>query len=123
MRVLEDLEPKKVFSYFETLCYIPRPSGQMKLVSDYVRTFARSKELECHQDALGNVIVIAPASEGYENAPAVILQGHLDMVAEKEPDCPIDMKREGVRVCLDGDRIFAKGTTLGGDDGEEPLIQ
>lgn len=117
MYILKGLEPKKVFSYFEDICYIPHPSGHTKALSDYVCYFARAHSLEYHQDALNNVIIIAPATKGYEDAPAVILQGHLDMVAEKDADCPIDMEREGLRLAVDGDRIFAKGTTLGGDDG------
>lgn len=117
MRVLEALEPKKVFSFFEDICRIPHPSMHTKAISDYVASFARSRGLEYVQDEINNVTIFLPASEGYEDVPAVILQGHLDMVAEKEPSCTLDMKKEGLDLCLDGDRIFARGTTLGGDDG------
>lgn len=117
MRVLEQLQPQKVFYYFEELCRIPHPSGSTKAISDYCAAFAKERGLEYYQDSLNNVIIIQPASPGYEKSPAVILQGHLDMVAEKDPDSPIDFTRDGLDLRLDGDAIFAKGTTLGGDDG------
>ena len=79
--------------------------------------FGKKLGLEWYQDAANNVILIAPATAGYEDAPAVILQGHLDMVCEKEPDCAKDMDAEGLDLFVDGDVIGAKGTTLGSDDG------
>ncbi len=117
MRVLEHLEPKKVFYYFEEICGIPHPSYKEQKISDYLVDFAREHRLEYIQDELGNVIMIAPATTGYEDAPAVILQGHMDMVCEKEPGCDIDFETEGLRLVVEGDCIRAEGTTLGGDDG------
>ena len=117
MQILEHLEPKKVFSFFEALCAIPHGSRNTRAVSDWCVAFARERGLEYYQDGSNNVILIKPAAPGYEAAPAVILQGHLDMVCEKAPDCAKDMDTEGLDLAVDGDYIYAKGTTLGGDDG------
>lgn len=117
MRVLENLEPKNVFRFFEELTQIPRPSHQEKAVSDYLVRFAKDRGLEVHQDALYNVIIIKEASEGYEDAEPIILQGHMDMVCETAPGCTKDMSREGLDLAVNGDYISAEGTTLGGDDG------
>ena len=117
MGVLSDLEPKRVFEIFEELCAIPHGSTHTKAISDWCVEFGKKLGLEWYQDAANNVILIAPATAGYEDAPAVILQGHLDMVCEKAPDCGKDMTREGLDLAIDGDFVYAKGTTLGGDDG------
>ena len=117
MRVLEHLEPKAVFHYFEDLTQIPRPSGNTKAVSDYCVAFAKAHGLRCIQDSVNNVIIFKPASAGYEAAPAVMLQGHLDMVAEKDPDSPVNPAVQPLELHIDGDSIYARGTTLGGDDG------
>ncbi len=114
---LENLEPAGVFSCFESLCAIPHGSGNTKAISDYLVKFARDLGYECIQDSLNNVIIFAPATAGYEDRPPVIIQGHMDMVCEKDADCPIDMEKEGLDVTHDGNFVFAKGTTLGGDDG------
>ena len=79
--------------------------------------FAKERELEAYQDAYNNVVIIKEATDGYENAEPIILQGHLDMVCEKENDTEIDFENEGLRLFIDGDFVKAKGTTLGGDDG------
>lgn len=117
MRVLENLEPKNVFHFFEDLTQIPRPSHHEKAVSDYLMNFAKERGLECYQDDIYNVIIIKEASEGYEDEEPIILQGHMDMVCEKVPGCEKDMEKEGLDLEIDGDYIRAKGTTLGGDDG------
>ncbi len=117
MGVLSALEPKKVFEYFEEICNIPHGSGNVDKISDYLVKFAKDRNLFCIQDELKNVIIIKEATKGYENEPAVILQGHMDMVAVKKPDLDMDMKTEGLRVAVDGDLVYAKGTSLGGDDG------
>lgn len=117
MSELKNLEPKKVFHFFEEICGIPHGSGNITQISDYLAEFARRRNLFCIQDRLKNIIIVKPATAGYEEEPAVILQGHMDMVAVKKPDCDIDMRTEGLRVKTDGDRIFAEGTSLGGDDG------
>ncbi len=117
MAVLDTLTPQRVFYYFEELCGIPHGSGNTKAVSDYCMAFARRHGLEAEQDAYNNVLIRKPGSAGYENHPPVILQGHLDMVCEKEPGSPIDFTRDGLELFIDGDWIGARGTTLGGDDG------
>lgn len=118
MAVLADLDPKEVFRWFEALSAIPRGSGHTEAVSAWCADLARERGLEVHQDPAGNVVIAAPASPGYEGAAGLILQGHLDMVCEKDADASIDMEREGLRLIVeDGDLIRAEGTTLGADDG------
>lgn len=117
MSVLDKLEPNKVFRYFEQLCAIPHGSRNTKAVSDWCVAFARERGLEHYQDAFHNVIIIQEATPGYEAAEPVILQGHLDMVCEKEPGCSKDMEREGLDLAVEDGFVFARGTTLGGDDG------
>lgn len=114
---LAGLEPGSVFGYFEEICAIPHGSRNTKAVSDYVVDFAKAHGLRYVQDEMNNVIVYGPGTCGLENHPTVILQGHLDMVCEKDSDCPIDMATQGLDVTHDGQFVFAKGTTLGGDDG------
>ncbi|MBE6004340.1 MAG: aminoacyl-histidine dipeptidase [Lachnospiraceae bacterium] len=117
MGVLTNLEPKEVFNYFEEICGIPHGSGNTQAISDHLVKFAIEHELRYRQDEAGNVVIFKPATKGYENAGTVMLQGHMDMVAEQEPDCMKDMMKEGLDLFVDGDVIGAKGTTLGGDDG------
>ena len=114
---LQGLQPASVFAYFEKLCSIPHGSGNTKLISDYLVSFAKEQGLAYEQDHLNNVIIYCPGTCGYEDKSPVILQGHMDMVCEKDADCPIDMEREGLDVTHDGQWVYAKGTTLGGDNG------
>lgn len=115
--MLENTEPERVFHFFEEISSIPRSSGNTKAVGDYCVRFAKEHNLEVVRDELGNVIIKKKASEGFENHPPVILQGHLDMVCEKESDLEFDFTRDGLRLRLDGDLLSAEGTTLGADDG------
>ena len=117
MMVLENLYPDRVFYYFEKLAAIPHGSGNTKEISDFLVQFAIEHQLIWRQDACNNVIMIKEATKGYEEAEPVILQGHMDMVCEKENDCEIDFQKDGLRLYTDGDFVRAKGTTLGGDDG------
>ena len=114
---LSGLEPQAVFAYFEKLCSIPHGSGNTKLISDYLVSFARENGIQYIQDDLNNVILFTPGTCGYEDHPAVIIQGHMDMVCEKDADCPIDMEQQGLDITHDGQWVFANGTTLGGDNG------
>ena len=114
---LSGLQPQSVFAYFEKLCSIPHGSGNTKAISDYLVSFAQEKGLRYVQDTLNNVIIFAPGTCGYEEHAPVILQGHMDMVCEKDDDCPLDMERDGLDIDHDNEWIFAKGTTLGGDNG------
>ena len=117
MAVLNHLEPQRVFRFFEELCAIPHGSGNTKAVSDWLVDFAKARGLRYVQDQLNNVVIFRDATPGYESAEPVILQGHMDMVCEKEPGCAKDMAAEGLDLVLEGDTVSARGTTLGGDDG------
>ena len=114
---LAGLEPKAVFGYFEKICSIPHGSRNTKMISDYLVEFAREQGLAYIQDENNNVILFQEGTCGMEDHEPVILQGHMDMVCEKDADCPIDMATQGLDVTHDGQSVFAKGTTLGGDDG------
>lgn len=109
MSVLDHLEPSSVFRFFEELCAIPHGSRNTKAVSDWCVEFARKRGLEHYQDGANNVIIIGESAPGYEDAPPVILQGHLDMVCEREPGCGKDMAREGLDLAVDGDFVYARG--------------
>lgn len=117
MRILENLEPQNVFYYFEEICKIPHGSGHTRQISDYLKAFADEHGLYCRQDELNNIIMIKEASKGYEDHAPVLLQGHMDMVAVKDADCTLDMTKDGLQLEILGDRLSAKGTSLGGDDG------
>ena len=117
MRVLENLQPERVFYHFEEIAKIPHGSGNTKQISDYLVAFAKEHNLEHYQDEINNVIIIKEATEGYENAEAVIIQGHMDMVCEKESDCNIDFEKDGLDLYVEDGFVKARGTTLGGDDG------
>ena len=114
---LAGLEPASVFAYFEKICSIPHGSRNTKLISDYLVSFAQEQGIRYEQDELNNVIFFQEGTCGYEDHAPVILQGHMDMVCEKDADCPIDMDTQGLDITHDGNYIFANGTTLGGDDG------
>ncbi|MDO4286955.1 MAG: aminoacyl-histidine dipeptidase [Eubacteriales bacterium] len=117
MSVLTGLQPSKVLDIFEQLCAIPHGSRNTKAISDFCVRFAQERGLRWIQDDSNNVIVFAPATAGMEHAQPIMIQGHLDMVCEKAPDCDIDMQTQGLRLKTDGEWIWADGTTLGGDDG------
>ena len=113
---LAGLQPASVFGYFEKLCSMPHGSGNTKIISDYLVSFAQEQGIRYIQDNLNNVIFFQEGTCGYEDHAPVVLQGHMDMVCEKDDDCPIDMDREGLDIAHDGQCVYAKGTTLGGDN-------
>lgn len=117
MMTFENIYPERVFYYFGELAKIPHGSRNTKEISDYLVQFANNHELFSIQDEMNNVIIIKEASSGYENATPVIIQGHMDMVCEKENGCTIDFTKDGLDLYIDGDFLKARGTTLGGDDG------
>ncbi len=117
MSVLGKIQPENVFRYFEEISRIPRGSYHTKAIADYLEAFAKGHSLTYYRDGADNVILIKEASDGYGDAPAVILQGHTDMVCEKEADCTTDFEHEGLDLYVDGDYLKARGTTLGADDG------
>ena len=116
-RVLEGLEPKRVFYYFEEISKIPRCSYNEEKISDYLANFGRELGLETIQDKYLNVIIKKPATKGYENSPTVILQGHMDMVCEKDEGLDHDFTKDPIKLKVEGDYIKAHGTTLGADNG------
>ncbi|MBR1865852.1 MAG: aminoacyl-histidine dipeptidase [Lachnospiraceae bacterium] len=117
MSVLSGLEPERVFYYFEKICGIPHGSYHEKAISDYLVDFAKEHGRTVYQDDLYNVIMLVEASEGYEGEEPLILQGHMDMVCEKTAAATLDMEKEGLCLETDGTYVYAKDTTLGGDDG------
>ncbi|MBK1811366.1 aminoacyl-histidine dipeptidase [Clostridium sp. YIM B02505] len=117
MGVLSHLEPKDVFCYFEEISQIPRGSGNEKEISDYLVNFAKSHGLDVIQDSSLNVIIKKPGTKGYENAPTVIIQGHMDMVCEKNKGTEHDFEKDPLKLRIEGDNVFATGTTLGADNG------
>jgi dipeptidase D len=117
MMVLGNLYPQRVFYFFEQMAGIPHGSRNTKAISDYLAAFAKERSLEYYQDEANNIVIIKEATDGYGDAEPIIIQGHMDMVCEKENDCDIDFEKEGLRLYVDGDFVKAEGTTLGGDDG------
>lgn len=117
MKILQNIQPNGVFKYFEEISNIPRGSGNEKEISDYLVKFAKDLGLEVIQDEALNIIIKKPASKGYENAPIVILQGHMDMVCEKNNATVHDFIKDPIKLVVKGDDIYADGTTLGADNG------
>lgn len=117
MGVLTNYEPKNVLKFFEDICSIPHGSYNVGQISDYLTKFATDRGLKVRQDETKNVIIWKDGTEGYEDSAPVIIQGHMDMVAVKEPGCDKNLETEGLDVRVDGDLVSAEGTSLGGDDG------
>lgn len=117
MRKLARLKPERVFYYFEEISAIPRGSGNCKRIADYVENFAKEHSLAVMRDKADNVIIFKQASKGYEEKDAIIIQGHLDMVCQKDASYKIDFEEDGLSLYVDGDYIKADGTTLGADNG------
>lgn len=114
---INELKPSKVFAFFEMLSSVPHGSDNIALISELCCDFAKQRNLEYIQDEVGNVIIFKPATKDYEDHEPVIIQGHMDMVAVKTPDCDIDLLNDGLRLKTDGEWLWADGTSLGGDDG------
>src|SRR6478735_536010 len=117
MAVLDALEPQEVLGHFETLCSYPRGSENEKQVADWVVAFAQERGLTAFQDDRHCVVVRKPGQGGLENAPTLILHGHLDMVCAKNEGVEIDFLNEPIKLVVDGDFIKADGTSLGADNG------
>ena len=92
--VLENLEPKEVFRFFEEICQVPHGTFDTKRISDYCVAFAKERGLACIQDETNNIIISKPGTVGYENSEPVIIQGHMDMVCEKRPESNHDFKKD-----------------------------
>ena len=114
---IEKLYPEKVFHYFAEISKIPRASKKEKEISDWLVKFAKERKLKVIQDEHYNVIIKKKATEGYEDFSPLILQGHMDMVWEKNKDTEFDFSTQGIELVIDGDFLKANGTTLGADNG------
>ena len=114
---IEKLYPEKVFHYFSEISKIPRASKKEKEISDWLVKFAKEEKLKIIQDEHYNVIIKKKATEGYEDFSPLILQGHMDMVWEKNKDTEFDFSTQGIELVIDGDFLKANGTTLGADNG------
>lgn len=117
MDKLAGLTPEMVFRYFEEMCAVPRGSGFTDKIADYCENFAKGEGLRYVRDSANNVIIFKSATPGYENAAPIILQGHLDIVWQKDADLEINFETDGLTIDCDGEYVFAKGTTLGADNG------
>ncbi|WP_297089846.1 aminoacyl-histidine dipeptidase [uncultured Draconibacterium sp.] len=117
MKTLEQLTPQPLFSYFEEICQVPRPSKKEEKIRQYLLDFAKAHELEVVCDKIGNVVIKKPASKGMENAPTVILQTHMDMVCEKNSDKIFDFDNDAIEPLVVNGWVKANGTTLGADCG------
>ena len=116
-RILAGYEPASVLSFFEDICAIPHVSGDEKAITDYIEAFAKVRGLACYRDSVHNVFIKLPATEGQDSAPAVMLQGHTDMVGEKTADSTHNFATDGLKLRVNEGWISATDTTLGGDDG------
>lgn len=116
-RILSNFEPKKVFYYFEEISSIPRESGNEGAVRDYILNFAKERNLEYIADDFNNIIIKKPASKGYEKAPTIVLQGHMDMVCVKTSKSTHDFTKDGIELLVEENWIKAKDTSLGADNG------
>lgn len=119
MRDIKALKPERVFHYFSEIAAIPHGSYNVSKISEYLENFGKSHGFETYRDELDNVIIIKEASQGYENEPPIIMQGHMDMVAVSKPELGIDMLTTPLDLCINEaeDYLYAEGTSLGGDDG------
>lgn len=117
MSIVYNPDKALFWKYFEEISAIPRGSGNTAGISNYLAGTAEKLGLKYEQDAIGNVVIYKAASEGYENEPGVIIQGHMDMVAVKDDDCELDLTKDALKLVTDGDWLSAEGTSLGGDDG------
>jgi len=117
MTDLSNLSPTKVWSFFEKICSIPHPSHHLEKISAFIIQWAKSKDLAVELDESGNILIKKAATPGYENTPKVALQGHLDMVPQKNNDTAHDFVQDPIQAYVDNQWVTAKGTTLGADNG------
>ncbi len=114
---IRNLEPIALWNKFADLNAVPRPSKKEERVIEFIKNFGNNLGLETFEDEIRNVIIRKPATSGMENRKAVVLQGHLDMVHQKNSDTVFDFDTQGIDMYVDGDWVRAKGTTLGADNG------
>jgi dipeptidase D len=121
-KAIDNLEPQLVWKYFYEISQIPRCSGSEKAVGEYIISIAEKFNLPWKKDQTGNILVSKKAAKGMENRPGVVIQGHIDMVCEKNDDTIHDFSKDPIKLIRDGDWITADGTTLGADNGIETAI-
>lgn len=114
---LESLEPRSVWRQFDEIRKIPRPSGKESKIREHMKAFAKERGFQVREDKAGNVCIVVPATPGHEGAPTIVLQGHMDMVCEKNSDKQFDFEKDAIEVKVEGDWVKANGTTLGADNG------
>ncbi|MEE4270082.1 MAG: aminoacyl-histidine dipeptidase [Thermoanaerobaculales bacterium] len=114
---LLDLEPKLLWKHFDGIRQVPRPSKHEEKITEHMESWAAERGYEVQKDEAGSMVISVPATEGHENAETIVLQGHMDMVCEKNSDVEHDFMTQGIEVEVDGDWVRAKGTTLGADNG------
>ena len=114
---LENLKPKGFFKWFEEITRIPHGSGREEKMAAFLENFAAERGLLCLRDEWNNILIRVPATPGYEKEPSILLQGHMDMVWAKDDTATIDLETDPLELCIDGNKLTAKGTTLGADDG------
>lgn len=114
---IRDLEPKLIWEQFDDITRVPRPSKKEEKIIAWLVEFAKKHNIEYQTDETGNVVMRKPATAGYENRPAVILQSHMDMVCEKNSNVEFDFENDPIETWIDGEWVKAKGTTLGADCG------
>ena len=117
MKILENLNPKVIWDYFEDICQIPRQSKKEEKIIQFLLDFGKTNNLETKRDEIGNVLISKPATTGKENVKTVVLQSHIDMVCESNEGTIHDFETDPIKPFIEGNWVKAKGTTLGADDG------
>lgn len=123
MEQMKELEPRIVWELFEQITRVPRPSKKETRIQAFIEDFAERNGLEHRRDEKGNIVIVRPAAAGREGEPALILQSHMDMVCEKDPEVRIDFERDPIEAYVDGEWVKARGTTLGADCGIGMALQ
>lgn len=115
--MITELEPRHLWGHFDRIRSVTRPSKHEEKIREHLLSWARERGFETRVDQAGNMVVHVPASKGHERAPLLVLQAHMDMVCEKNADVTFDFSREAIQLKIDGDWLYARGTTLGADNG------
>ncbi|MFH2140965.1 MAG: aminoacyl-histidine dipeptidase [Bacteroidota bacterium] len=123
MKVLDRLEPKEVWTCFEEITKIPRPSKKEEKIIKYLLDFGKKLKLETKRDKIGNIVIKKPATKGMESLISIVLQSHMDMVCEKNSDVKINFEKDAIQPYVENGWVKAKGTTLGADDGIGIAVQ
>ena len=117
MSEIKNLSPQAIWKNFDLLTQVPRPSGHLEKIQQFLLQWAKERNIEAYQDEAGNILMYKPATPGYEDRKVVTLQGHMDMVPQKTKESQHDFENDPIQTYIDGEWVKAKGTTLGADDG------